>query len=113
KSPRLPILIMNVKRFLAYGVVRLLAEDGNDNLLNFFAINARTKDQAKHRVFADRYDSLIIQSQKLFLEKLNYIHNNPCQPSWKLAKEPEQYKYSSSANYILGKGHYDVEIIEW
>lgn len=42
---------------------------------------------------------------KLFTEaviwnKVDYIHNNPCSEKWRLAKHPEDYKYSS-ANYYL------------
>jgi len=113
KSPRLSTLVMNAKRFLAYGIVNLLKkEKDRQEQLNFFVANARTADRAKHRIFTDRYDSLIIQSQKFFLEKLNYIHNNPLQESWQLAQNPEDYKYSSASNYILGSGFHEVTIME-
>jgi putative transposase len=111
KSPELPALIQNAKRFLAYQVVDLLEEDKNMKLLNFFRENANFKKRAKHKVFQDRYDSKLIQTSKLFLEKLNYIHSNPCSENWKLADNPENYKYSSASNYILGKGVYNVDIL--
>ena len=49
----------------------------------------------------------------MFLQKLNYIHNNPCQLKWNLANNPEEYKYSSAANYINGSGNYNVDIIDF
>lgn len=110
RSPKLSILIMNAKRFLAYEIVKLLEKDKKYDLLEFFKIRARIKDGAKHKLFEDRYDSLIIQSQKLFLEKLNYIHKNPCQEKWRLADEPEDYRYSSASNYTNGKGQYKVDV---
>ena len=162
KSPKLSILIMNAKRFLAYQIVQLLEEDiqanrrsplprdcgeaktgllspprhslpkgtvadkqperhsslqGNcgeaGNLLNYFKSRARVKDGAKHKLFEDRYDSLIIQSRKFFLEKLNYIHRNPCAGKWRLAEDPENYKYSSASNYILETGAYDVDMMDF
>jgi hypothetical protein len=30
------------------------------------------------------------------MQKLDYIHNNPLQPKWQLAKAPEEYFYSSA-----------------
>ena len=127
KSPKLSIFIINAKRFLAYQIVQLLGEDiqadrrsplrrdcgAAGNLLNYFKSKARIKDGAKHKLFEDRYDSLIIQSEKFFLEKLNYIHRNPCAEKWKLAENPEDYKYASAANYILGAGAYDVDIMNF
>jgi REP element-mobilizing transposase RayT len=111
KSPEPSVLIMNAKRFMAYEIVKYLEEDNKHELLNFFAANARTVDRAKHRVFSDRYDSQIIQSEKFYLQKLNYIHYNPLQEHWQLVKNPEDYIYSSASNYILGRGAYEVEVI--
>jgi len=56
---------------------------------------------------------LLVQTDRFFREKLNYIHNNPCQEKWRLAERPQDYKYSSAANYFLGKGYYNVEMIEF
>ncbi len=38
-------------------------------------------------------------SEPFFLQKLNYIHFNPCQPHWRLAVVPEDYPWSSAAFY--------------
>jgi len=113
KSPKFPALIQNAKRFLAYDIVKFLEEDKNYDILNFFEENARTKFNAKHKVFTGGYDSLLVQTDRFFREKLNYIHNNPCQEKWRLAERPQDYKYSSAANYFLGKGYYNVEMIEF
>jgi putative transposase len=40
-------------------------------------------------------------SEKFFLQKLDYIHLNPCQPHWNLADIPENYHWSSAAFYEL------------
>ena len=113
KSPKVSKLIQNAKRFLAYQIVEYLKEDNRIELLNFFKENAESKKGAKHKIFEDNYDSLIVQSLKFFLEKLNYIHNNPCVEKWQLAEEPENYKYSSAANYIEGEGFYKIDVMEF
>lgn len=141
RSPLPPRLIQNAKRFLAYQIVAYLeqqassqplqssprdcngarressARDCNEadrakELLSHFRHKARTGYGAKHKVFKDNYDSLIIQSRKFFLEKLNYIHKNPCTEKWNLAEKPEDYRHSSAANYFLGSGVYPVEVME-
>ena len=38
-------------------------------------------------------------SEHFFLQKLNYIHSNPCQPHWNLAAFPDDYKWSSAGFY--------------
>ncbi|MDO8592264.1 MAG: transposase [bacterium] len=112
KSPILSKLMQNAKRFLAYEIVALLMRDHSE-LLDYFAGRAETKKNAKHKIFKDRYDSKIIQTDKMLLEKLNYIHNNPCQAKWRLSGEPEDYKYSSAANYIKGRGFYEVDLLDF
>ena len=41
-------------------------------------------------------------TKKFFRQKLNYIHFNPCQPHWNLARTPEEYKWSSANFYETG-----------
>lgn len=113
KSPKLSTLIMNSKRFLAYQIVRELKNDNYFYKLKLFKNKASRVDNSRHKCFVSRYDSLIIQSRKLFLQKLNYIHNNPCSEYWNLTERSEDYRYSSASNYILGKGIYPVDLVDF
>jgi putative transposase len=110
KSPHISKLIQNAKRFLAYGIVRCLEEDNHQNILTIFRKKARKEKGAKHKVFEDRYDSQIAEDEYIFEQKLDYIHQNPCQDRYKLVDSPEQYPYSSASNYYLGKGIYPVDL---
>ena len=40
-----------------------------------------------------------VWTERFLLQKLNYIHHNPCQPHWQLAAIPEDYKWSSALFY--------------
>ena len=111
KSPELSKLIFNAKRFLAYEIPKYLRDDKDKEIIQYFK-DSITKEKALNRVFEARYDSLVIQSRKLFLEKLNYIHNNPCHERWQLVNNPENYKHSSASNYILGRGVYPLTIVD-
>jgi putative transposase len=41
-------------------------------------------------------------SRPFLIQKLEYMHNNPCQPKWKLAQAPEDYAWSSAEFYYTG-----------
>lgn len=41
------------------------------------------------------------------LQKLNYIHNNPLQEKWLLAKSAENYLFSSAQFYKLENRNFD------
>jgi len=112
-SPDISKLIQNAKRFLAYELVALLTKNNDDKILKHFQVKTDSATQAKHQIFKRRFDSAVIQSEKFFLQKLNYIHNNPCQEKWHLADKPENYKHSSAANYILSKGYYKIDEIDF
>jgi len=110
-SPDISKLIQNGKRFLAYQIIQLLNIDNNYKILSIFREGADKNKKALHKVFENGFDSKIIENESLFREKLNYIHNNPCQKKWNLADTPENYPYSSASNYIFGQGLYDVDVL--
>ena len=43
--------------------------------------------------------SIDLYNERFLLQKLNYIHNNPCQPKWELVTHPHDYLYSSAKYY--------------
>ena len=50
-------------------------------------------------VWQEGYHPVLIKSEKWFLQKLEYIHNNPVEKGF--VERPEYWKYSSARNYIL------------
>lgn len=66
---------------------------------------------AKDRTFQVwKRDSLSIDlfSEKFVQQKMDYIHNNPCQPHWNLAKHPIEYRFSSSNFYETGVDEFGI-----
>jgi REP element-mobilizing transposase RayT len=113
KSPNISKLIQNGKRFLAYGIVRLLEEEPNFELLEYFKSKAETKKNAKHKIFEDGFDCKIIYSENFLIQKINYIHTNPCSKKWNLCVYPQDYTHSSASNYINGSGKYQIDMIKF
>ena len=66
--------------------------------------NFKVKSADREYQFWERNPlSIDLWSRPVFLQKLNYMHNNPVRPPWKLCQYPEEYKYSSAAFYENGK----------
>jgi hypothetical protein len=57
----------------------------------------------KHEIWKDSFDVKECRTEKFVLQKLLYIHNNPCSGKWKLAESPELYLHSSALFYLSGK----------
>ena len=75
-----------------------------DSLLLQLKVKAADRQQ---QVWERNSLSTDIWNEKVFIQKLNYIHNNPLQPKWKLAASPEDYKYSSALFYETGKDAFE------
>ena len=66
-------------------------------MLENFKVNLKDRSYQfwKHKPL-----SVPLFSSKVFNQKLDYIHNNPLQPKWKLCNAPEDYFYSSAKFYL-------------
>ena len=76
-----------------------------DPLLTQLQVKAADRQQ---QVWERNSLSIDLWSEKVFIQKLNYIHNNPLQSKWKLADFPEQYKYSSALFYEHGTDEFGL-----
>jgi len=73
--------------------------DTKNELLNEFKVQSKDRN---YQIWERNSLSIDIWNEKVFLQKLNYIHNNPVKHPWSLAKLPEAYKYSSAKFYETG-----------
>lgn len=85
-------------KFTARSIIKFMTMN-DDPMLKQLKVN--TSDR-KYQVWERNSLSIDIYSEKVFLQKLNYIHNNPMQEKWKLANFPEEYPYSSAKFYETG-----------
>ena len=94
-------IVGNGKRFMAYDLVaQLEKQQCNDILkqLNRWVNNTQKADDKQHEVFEPSFDWKECRTEKFIVQKLNYIHNNPCAAG--LCSLPEEYKHSSARFYI-------------
>jgi putative transposase len=72
----------------------------NDKYLQeIFIKEARGNPKQNKKFWMSQFDDEVIRNQKMFWDKLNYIHKNPVEVG--LVSRPEDYKYSSARNYIF------------
>jgi REP element-mobilizing transposase RayT len=108
-SKSVSMLIGNGKRFMAYEIVKRLKNNKERwfvNLLNN-SVTSFDKNKGKlHEVWMDGFDIKECRTENFLLQKLNYIHNNPCAGKWNLAATPVDYIHSSASFYHSGKTNY-------
>jgi len=104
--------IGTMKRFLAYDIVDRLKLAGRVDILNKMSAGVNNTDRKKgklHQVFEPSFDVKECYTWKFILQKLDYIHYNPCMGKWNLAPSPEDYVHSSAKFYFTGnQGIYPV-----
>lgn len=94
-KPRIPYNISQVmhsfKRFTSQALKKILKEKD-------YSIWKQLEDFGGS-VWQEGFLDENIFSEKLFLEKIEYIHNNPLAKGWQLVEERTDYKYSSACFY--------------
>lgn len=97
---------------MSYEIVKRLEQQKNVSLLNqlesFVKVAAKCRGKL-HDVFEASFDWKDCVNEKFILQKLDYIHNNPCNGKWNLANHPCDYPHSSAQFYFTGnQGIYEV-----
>lgn len=96
-------IIREIKKSTANLIVRHLQAEQNERAIAFFASMVNPDQKQKHRLWENEYQAKNVFSPTFLRQKLEYIHNNPLQPHWRLAQEPEDYIWSSARFYLQGE----------
>ena len=92
-------VMRDFKRHCADRLVRQLRVEGNEALLERLA--RRDSDgKLRFQVWDEGYQAKDVISRAFLLQKLEYIHHNPCQPRWQLSESPADYPWSSARFYL-------------
>jgi hypothetical protein len=116
-------IVANGKRFLAYELISRLKKTGQTNILHQLALSVSGPDRTRgkhHQVFEPSFDWKNCRSSRFILQKLNYMHENPCRGKWKLAENAIEYPHSSALFYKTGEqgiypvtGYRIIEDVNW
>ena len=90
--------------FLKFTGQQILKNFRNENSPILKDLLVQAKDR-KYQVWERNSLSISLWTQRVLLQKVEYIHNNPVRAG--LCKEPEDYKYSSAQFYLCNKKNWD------
>ena len=91
-------------KFTAHQFKKLLSISNQEALARY---KVDTTDRAYNFWKRDPL-AISMTTEKNFLQRLNYIHNNPLSPHWQLATLPEEYRWSSAKFYELGIDEFGI-----
>ncbi|MEO6229049.1 MAG: hypothetical protein ABJB11_24670 [Ferruginibacter sp.] len=105
-------IVGDAKRFIGYEIIKSLKARGRQDILQRLesAVNSSDKKKGKlHEVWEDSFDWKECNGDKFIIQKIDYMHNNPCAGKWQLAINPIEYLHSSARFYLTGEqGIYPV-----
>ncbi len=88
----------SLMKYTSHKFLQLIRTDKPEMLIMYKAESGKRNHQFWKR------DALPVElsSDKVFEQKMDYIHHNPVQDKWCLADEPAMYKYLSAGFYESG-----------
>lgn len=94
-------VMRDFKKHTAKQIIRQYQTENNRRALAFLEQAASHIPDQRYKVWEDGYDARDVFSSGFLEQKMEYSHNNPCQPHWQLVERPEQYPWSSARYYLL------------
>jgi REP element-mobilizing transposase RayT len=108
RAPQLDKCVAKFHSYTARCIIDLLREAGVRFLLKRFAFAKRAhKRDRRYQFWQEGCHSELIWSEEVMRQKLDYIHYNPVKRGY--VAEPEQWRYSSAANYSGQEGLMEIE----
>jgi REP element-mobilizing transposase RayT len=91
------------KKHTSKQIIRQYRAEDNQRVIAFLEQAAEHLADQRYKVWEKGYDARNVFSIDFLRQKVNYVHNNPCQPHWQLAECAEAYPWSSARFYLLGE----------
>jgi putative transposase len=91
-------------KFTAHQFQKILASNYPIELENYRV----EKVDRKYQFWKRDPLAIPLTNEKTFLQKLDYIHNNPVKEKWNLTNIPENYRWSSARFYETGFDEFGI-----
>ena len=104
-------LMRDFKKFTSTKIRQQLEKDNQTSWILKLKANAATSKEQVFKLWMDRFDDVVIFSEKVLRQKIEYIHYNPVKAG--LVEKPEDWKYSSARNYILDDHNLICVATDW
>ena len=96
---KLDNIIRDYKHFTTTQIKKLLQQDRRSYILRLIENSIYKKKGQEFQIWQRENFPKFIETEEFFLQKLNYIHQNPVKKGY--VEKPEDWKYSSAGNYYL------------
>lgn len=108
------LLLGDYKRFTSKAIVNAIIDNPKESrkdflLEQFLKAGSKSSNVNKYQFWRHDNNPIELWSNKVIDEKINYIHQNPVEEG--LVFRPEDYLYSSAADYAGEKGILDNVIV--
>ena len=108
---RISDTIRDFKKFTAKTILEIIKSDPEsrrDWMLHRFEFAGKfDKRISKYRFWQDTNHAILLESNEMIDQKLNYIHNNPVRAM--IVTKPEDYLFSSASDYSGEKGLVNIQ----
>ena len=110
KKNNLSSIIRDFKRYTTREFKKLILRDNRIYITKMITEWNRKRKNHTFQIWNDKNWALPIYTEGFFLQKLDYIHNNPVEKEY--VSLPEEWLYSSARNYILDDNSLiDIDIL--
>lgn len=100
--------IRKFKSFTAKEILQLLQKNNVKTILDQLAFYKKAhKKQTTYQLWQEGIQPKLIKDDKMMIERINYIHNNPVKRGY--IEDPIHWRYSSARDYYDVKGLIEVE----
>jgi len=93
-------VMRDFKAYVAERLIRQLQAEDNQPALACLADLVTRPDRQHYVVWEEGYLAKSAYSAEFVVQKVDYIHNNPCQPRWDLVASADEYMWSSARFYM-------------
>ena len=108
----LSAVMRDFKHYTSSKMIELLHLDRHHYYLSLFEkVAQRNINKQRFKVWQEGFHPVLLNSEKWFYEKLNYLHENPVRKGF--VEKPEYWKYSSARNWVYGDHEvFRVELLD-
>ena len=99
-------LMRDFKKYTSTKVRQQLEKENERELIGQLRRNVKGKKNQIFKLWMDRFDDVVLESEDMMHVKVDYVHENPVRA--RLAESAEEWKYSSASNYVDGLGLIEI-----
>ncbi len=110
-SERVSEIMRDFKSYTAREIIRVARANQKDWLLNQFDFyKKRYKQSSEYQVWQEGFHPKMIDKEEVFMQKVEYIHNNPVRRG--LVESAEHWRYSSAGHYLCGESCIEIDQLD-